>query len=213
MRWAGTPSWAGSPGSREGPIDLTPYTGSSAVPSREERTTDWGRLNPPRNMALADDGTKNPRWPGGPWWDGRPSGTPVLRGCGSRVRRRAYLWGLPGVKRNPAASPRGRGPIETRLARGWSRRLQYRVTNVATYALSRPRKKAHLRHPSSGWVPGALARRGGVRHQYASRPTSRAALRPDLFERPGREGVFHQPVRRGRIGWSQLPGEGSGQFR
>jgi hypothetical protein len=42
------------------------------------------------------------RWPGGPWWDGRPGGTPVLRGCGGGVRRRAYLWGLPSVKQNPA---------------------------------------------------------------------------------------------------------------
>jgi len=29
-------------------------------------------------------------------------------------------------------------------------------------------KKAHLRHPSSGWVPGALARRCDVRTKYAS---------------------------------------------
>ena len=33
---------------------------------------------------------------------------------------------------------------------------------------SRPLKKAHLRHPSSGWVPGALARRYDVRTKYAS---------------------------------------------
>jgi hypothetical protein len=61
---------------------------------------------------------------------------------------------------------------------------------------SQAAKKTHLRHPSSGWVPGALARRCDVRTKYASDPppvgarASRAALYLDLFEEPGGKRVF-----------------------
>ena len=36
VQWPGTPNWAGSPGRRQGPIDLKPCIGTSAVSSREE---------------------------------------------------------------------------------------------------------------------------------------------------------------------------------
>ena len=61
-------------------MDLKPYTGTSAVPSREEPKDRLEATSPPRNMAIGDAGTKEQRWPGGPWWGGRPGGTPVL--CG-----------------------------------------------------------------------------------------------------------------------------------
>jgi hypothetical protein len=80
-RWRGTPSWAGSPESREEPND------------RLEAT-------PPSKMAIARKGTKEPRWPGEPWWDGRPSGTPVLRGCGGGLVAEAYSRASAGVKQN-----------------------------------------------------------------------------------------------------------------
>jgi hypothetical protein len=53
IRWPGTPSRARSPGSREGSIDLTPYTEISAVPSREEPKDRLGATSPPRKMAIA----------------------------------------------------------------------------------------------------------------------------------------------------------------
>jgi len=62
-------------------------------------------------------------------------------------------------------------------------------------------KKAHLRHPSSGWVPGALARRCDVWTKYASDPPavgargSRAAWHLDLFEQPSGKRVFQHPAK------------------
>jgi hypothetical protein len=46
VRWPGTPSWAGSPGSREGSIDLTPTVRPQQFPPARNRTTDWARLRP-----------------------------------------------------------------------------------------------------------------------------------------------------------------------
>jgi len=53
IRQPGTPSRAGSPGSREGSIDLTPYTETSAVPSGEEPNDRLGATSPPRKMDIA----------------------------------------------------------------------------------------------------------------------------------------------------------------
>jgi len=101
VRWPGRPSWAGSPGSREGPIDLKPSTGTLAVPSCEEPNDRSEGTSPPRKMAIADDGTKEPRWPGGSWWDGRHQ-----RDTGSARMRWWITAGsvLPGVCRSQAES-------------------------------------------------------------------------------------------------------------
>lgn len=48
LRWPGKLSWAGSPGSREGPIDNKPYAKTSAVPSREEPNDRFGGDRAPR---------------------------------------------------------------------------------------------------------------------------------------------------------------------
>jgi hypothetical protein len=45
------------------------------------------------------------RWPAGPWGDGRPSGTPVLRGCGGGLLAEGYPLG---ARRNQAQSRRSR---------------------------------------------------------------------------------------------------------
>jgi len=93
VQWPGTPGWVGSPGGRKGPIQLRPCAGGSTIPSREEPNDRLEATSPSRSMALADDGTKEPRWPGGLWWDGRPSGTPVLRGLDGRLPAEAYSPG------------------------------------------------------------------------------------------------------------------------
>jgi hypothetical protein len=117
VRWPGTPSWAGSPGGREGPINLKRCTGTSAVPCGEEPNDRLEATSPSRKMGIAGAGTKEPRWPGGPRWGGRPRWTPVLRGCGGGVRGEAYSWRSPGVKRNPV-----RHCHRLRMALGASRR-------------------------------------------------------------------------------------------
>ena len=65
----------------------------------------------------------------------------------------------------PILSPRGRGPGE-----GDSCILGLGPCPLCDWSRGNTRllKKAHLRHPSSGWVPGALPRRCDVRSKYAS---------------------------------------------
>jgi len=72
-------------------MDLKPYTGTSAVRSREELNDRLEATLTPEENGCSNDGTKEPRWPGGPWWGGRPDGTPVLRGLGGGLRGEAYL--------------------------------------------------------------------------------------------------------------------------
>ncbi len=71
--------------------------------------------------------------------------------------RRGSAWGWPwfGSATGSWASPRRR-----RKPRSGSARRNPDPSRLL--------KKAHLRHPSSEWVPGALARRCDVRTKYAS---------------------------------------------
>ena len=118
-RWPGTPSWAGSPGGREGPINLKPCAGTSAVPCGEEANDRLEATLPPRKMGIAGAGTKEPRWPGGPRWGGRPRGTPVLRGFDDGLLAEAYSRASAGVKRNPVRHCQRLRMILGASRRGW----------------------------------------------------------------------------------------------
>jgi hypothetical protein len=119
VRWPGIPSWAGSPGRREGSIDLTPCTETSAVPSGEEPNDRLGATSPPRKMAIAMMEQRSHGDPGDRGGMGAPA---VHRFCADAVagycrkRTPGRPPGSSGIP--PATPPHGPGGIETRLARG-----------------------------------------------------------------------------------------------
>jgi len=122
VRWTGTPSWAGSPGSREGSIDLTPCTETAAVPSGEEPNDRLGATSPPRKMAIAMLEQRSPGDPGGRGGMGAPAGhrfcaDAVVGYCRKRTPGRPP--GSSGIP--PPTPPHGPGAIETGLARGGQR--------------------------------------------------------------------------------------------
>jgi hypothetical protein len=98
--------------------------------------------SPPRKMDIAGAGTKEPRWPGGPWRGGRPGGTPVLRGFDDGLPVEAYSRASAGVKRNPA-----RHCQRLRMALGASRRGWWGMAVVSQYNL--------LYLATSPWLSGA----------------------------------------------------------
>jgi hypothetical protein len=74
----------------------------------------------------------------GPWWDGRPGGTPVLRGCGGGLLAEAYSRASAGVKRNPAryafAWPWGhRDAVDEAWRYLPQRNLLYLATSLKTF--------------------------------------------------------------------------------
>ena len=130
---------------------------SSSLPRGTERPI--GRDFAPKENGYSTDRTKEPRWPGGPWWDGRPRGH---RFCADAVVS-YYGKGTPGRCLGssgipPVAPPHGPGAIEMRLARGgqggvstrcrkWQRTTCLRLFNLEQ---SNPRtlERSYL-HPSS----------------------------------------------------------------
>jgi hypothetical protein len=110
----------------------------------------------PREMTIADVGTKKSRWPGGPWWDGRPSGTPVLRGLDGRLPAEAYSPG--GWRSRPFKLPSPSEQEGRYLPDGQGCRREYHLYGAP---LPRP-ANGRQRLPYTLQVGGELARVRGA---------------------------------------------------
>jgi hypothetical protein len=78
----------------------------------------------------------------GPWWNGRPSGIPILRGCGEGLLLGAYSRASAGVKRNP-----------TRHASAWKK---WDVVHLLHFSPEGPALEAQ-RPPGGRSLPPALS--------------------------------------------------------
>jgi len=112
VRWPGTPSWAGSPGSREGSIDLTPCTGTQQFPPArgaerpiggdfpharrlEQETAQGSRGGPGDRGGM---GAPTGHWfcaatVVGDWRKGTPGREPGSRGIPPAGHATAWPWG------------------------------------------------------------------------------------------------------------------------